>query len=144
MQWIHIDVSKLTHNSLDKFYESYMKFDNIICVSNTAKESFCKLYPQLSKKVSVIYNFFDVDDIIKKSKESIDFDNEQFTLLSIGRLIEQKAYPRAINVVKKLVVEGYDFKWYIIGEGADRPFVEELIEKLKVNELKEIAAENPP
>lgn len=135
LQWIHTDVSMYPRENFDRFYNGYFKMDNIICVSNTAKESFCKLYPQLSEKVSVIYNFFDVEDIIKKSKESIDFENEQFTLLSIGRLIEAKAYPRAINIVKKLVDEGYEFKWYIIGEGADRPVIEELIDKYNLQNI---------
>ena len=135
MQWIHTDVSMYPRESFDKFYDGYLKMNNIICVSNTAKESFCKLYSQLSEKVSVIYNFFDVEDIIKKSKESIDFENEHFTLLSVGRLIEAKAYPRAIKVVKKLVDQGYNFKWYIIGEGADRPKIEELIEKYNLQEI---------
>lgn len=135
LQWIHTDVSMYPNESFDKFYSGYLKMNNIICVSNTAKESFCKLYPQLSEKVSVIYNFFNVEDIIKKSKESVDIENEQFTLLSIGRLIEAKAYPRAINVIKKLVDEGYEFKWYIIGEGADRPIIEQLIEKYNLQEI---------
>ena len=41
-------------------------------------------------------------------------------VLSIGRLCEQKGFDLAIDACRMLKSDGYDFKWYVVGEGSDR------------------------
>lgn len=131
LQWIHIDISKVEDvEFIDKQKKYYENIDDIICVSKVAKESFDKRYSTLKDKTHVIYNFYNVDKIINMSKGDSVFEKNEFNILSVGRLVEQKGYERAIDVFYKLKQEGYDFKWSIIGEGILRDKLEEKIESL--------------
>ena len=124
IQWIHIDVKKLDENEINPFIKAYNRMDAIICVSQTAREAFCDLYPNMSKKTYVIYNFFNVSAILKSAQDKNIVYSAENNILSIGRMTEQKAYLRSIEVVNRLVKEGYSFKWRIMGEGADREDIE--------------------
>lgn len=134
MQWIHTDIQKLAPGELDAFAFFYNSMDNIICVSETAKETFCNIYPQLREKTHVIYNFYDTNLIKQRADEKIELKKDKIIILSVGRICAEKAYPRAIEVINKLISEGYDFKWYIIGDGGER-------QKIK-NKIKEYKLEN--
>lgn len=135
LQWIHIDISKVENiQFMDKESRLYEDIDEIICVSKLAKESFDERYQNLKEKTHVIYNFYNVDKIKMMSKGNQVFDENEFNILSVGRLVEQKGYERAIDVFYKLKQEGYNFKWSIIGEGILR-------EKLE-NKIKLLGLEN--
>lgn len=135
LQWIHIDISKINEISfIDKQVKLYKKLDNIICVSEVAKLSFDERYVNLKSKTVLIYNFYDVDKIKKMAEGEKVFDSNNFNILSVGRLVEQKGYERSIEVVYMLKQEGYKFKWYIIGEGVLRREIEKKIEKLKLED----------
>ncbi|EOU1135906.1 glycosyltransferase [Clostridium perfringens] len=131
LQWIHIDISKVSNiGFIDKQVKWYKKLDNIICVSNVSKESFNKRYIELRNKTSVIYNFYNVDKIKEMSKGNNVFNSNDFNILSVGRLVEQKGYERAINIFYRLKQDGYYFKWSIIGEGILRDKLEKKIKLL--------------
>ncbi|MBQ7573010.1 MAG: glycosyltransferase [Clostridia bacterium] len=144
-QWIHTDVKKLTLGELDMFVAMYEKMDYIICVSETAYESMCELYPSLISKTHVIYNFFDIDAIKRKAEEKNDFKTDGFTIVSIGRMVELKGYSRAIDVLKRLNAEGYGFAWYIIGDGGERTIIEEKIKAYGLeNQIKLLGLKDNP
>ena len=126
-QWIHIDAERLAPGELDKYAKVYEKMDGVVCVSETAKQALIKLYPSLKDKAHVIYNFFNTDLIKKKSDDCVKLDNSTFSILSIGRMVEQKGYLRAMDVINRLAREGYKFKWTIIGDGGDKQEIENKI-----------------
>ena len=64
--------------------------------------------------------------------ESI-FNSNDFNILSVGRLVEQKGYERAIDVFYRLKQEGYKFKWYIIGDGILKKGIQKKINELELN-----------
>lgn len=118
LQWIHIDISKVNNiEFIDKQIKWYKKIDNIICVSEVAKVSFYNRFYELRNKTKIIYNFYNVNKIIETSVEAGKLNQNEFSILSVGRLVEQKGYERAINVFYRLKQEGYKFKWHIIGDG---------------------------
>ncbi|MFC4620015.1 glycosyltransferase [Camelliibacillus cellulosilyticus] len=50
-------------------------------------------------------------------------------ILTIGRLSHEKGQDLAITVCKRLVNDGYDIRWYCVGEGPSRNVYERLIEE---------------
>lgn len=118
------------------FYDAiYSKADLIVCVSKDTEKRFKKLMPKCADKTVTIYNFFDIDQIKKLSKEPVeDFDKTEnsVTIVSVGRLSKEKGFDRVPVVARKLLDDGYDVQWYIIGEGDKRKEIEQEIEDRNV------------
>lgn len=129
IQWIHIDALKLKTGELDTFIPLYKKMDAVICVAKTARASLCGIYPSLNNNTYVIYNFFDIDNIKNKAIGTSVYETKSINILSVGRMVEQKGYLRALKVIKRLKGEGYNFTWYIMGDGGDRQKIEEYIKE---------------
>ena len=135
LQWIHIDVKNMGNpHELDKYLPLYEKMDHIFCVSESAKASFADMYPSLVEKTSVLYNFFDVDQIIQKSKEPFEFSSQRPVLLSVGRMTEQKKYLRFLDVLARLRDDGYAFSWHVLGTGVEREQIERKIDELNLRD----------
>ena len=54
-------------------------------------------------------------------------ENRCFNIVSVGRLVEQKAYDRLVRLAKRLRDDNYNFHVTIIGEGEERNKLEGLI-----------------
>lgn len=139
LQWIHIDISKVDNiEFIEQQKKLYEKLDAIVCVSKVAKKSFVQRYPNLKYKTHVIYNFYNVEKIRSLADSDKIFNEDKFNILSVGRLVEQKGYERAIDIFYKLKQEGYDFKWSIIGEGILKSKLEEKIKSLNLEDNIEL------
>lgn len=135
IQWYHTDVANLDKpEDTDKMIPEFSKMDAIVCVANSARESFITRYPQLKDKTHVIYNYFDVDEIIRKGNEPFQYHSEAPMLLSVGRMTDQKKYLRFLDIIHRLKVEGYKFQWHVLGTGYQ---LEEIKEKIKRLELED-------
>ena len=112
--WIHSDVRRSDYG------RSFDAFDNIICVSNFAKDCFVSKYPQLAKKTAVVYNFVNEKEIISKScdESNIDicFNSSKFTVISVGRFDSVKQFDKIPLIAYKLKqLMGCSFIWYVVG-----------------------------
>lgn len=47
-----------------------------------------------------------------------DYDNKATNLISVGRLEKPKSYLRYVDVHKKLVDDGFNINFYLIGDGS--------------------------
>ena len=144
--WVHTDLIK--NKSLNKILEkgAYKKINRIICVSNDAKSSMIKLYPNLYKKIEVIYNPIDKEEIIEKSKEYKKiFNDKKLNIISIGRLIDAKGYDILLQAHNLLIKKGLNYKLYILGEGKERKKLEKYIEKNNLENYTQLLGfkENP-
>ena len=96
----------------------YSKYDKIICVSESARQSFLSLYPQLSDKVMFIYNSVDANHIKELAddvKVNVPFSDNTFNILSVGRFSPTKQFdliPKIVSELKKMTSK--PFCWYII------------------------------
>lgn len=134
-QWIHTDISKQEDISyIDDNIKWYKKINNIICVSEVAKESFNNKYQCFKDKTDIIYNFYNSENILSKSVGKNLFNREQINIVSVGRVVEEKGYERAIDVFYRLKQERYKFKWYIIGDGILKEKVQDKINDLVLNQ----------
>ncbi|MDU4862753.1 MAG: glycosyltransferase [Terrisporobacter othiniensis] len=133
VQWIHFDVTKIGFNK--KFaMKIYEKFDNIFVVSNEAKNKLHNLLPCLNDKTEVFFNIISPKTIIKMSKEGSGFDDnfKGIRILTVGRLSKEKGQDLTIPVLAKLKANGYNVKWYCIGEGNARHEYERIIKQHKL------------
>lgn len=96
----------------------YSKYDRIICVSESASQSFLSLYPQLSDKVMSIYNSVDdnhIKELADDVKANVHFSDNTFNILSVGRFSPTKQFdliPKIVSELKKITSK--PFRWYII------------------------------
>ena len=133
--WVHNDISQvfgtgLKANLKRKLDEKlYNKFSKLIFVSNNNLESFKQTYPTNKSQKQVIYNYIDSKKVLEKAEIPLDtgFKKNQTNLVTVARLVPQKALERLIKVHSKLIKEGINHNIYIIGDGPEREKLENLI-----------------
>lgn len=133
LSWIHCDITGLDKKGYLRYLNICNSFNHIVGVSKASLEAFEKIYPQASNKTILLYNYIDINKIINKSiLEEVDFKNKKINIISVGRLSNEKAFDRILNVAKK-----YEDKiiFNIVGDG---PLKEELIKQIDSNKIKNV------
>ena len=134
--WVHQNVDgsiKYNNNfkrSFIKNIKKYNYFDKIVCVSETAKTSFDKMFGNLKNKTTVINN---LQDNNVSFKEKITLSNN-YNIVSVGRLTNVKGFDRLIQVHKKLIDKGIKVNTYIIGNGEEYDMLASKINELKLED----------
>ena len=111
----------------------YSKYDKIICVSESARQSFLSLYPQLSDKVMYIYNSVDdnhIKELADDVKANVPFSDNTFNILSVGRFSPTKQFdliPKIVSELKKITSK--PFCWYIIASTEE--CLQDMLEKIE-------------
>jgi glycosyltransferase involved in cell wall biosynthesis len=93
-------------------------------------------YPECRRKTDVFNNLLNTDRIEALSREGRGFADGYtgFRILTVGRLVWQKGYDIAVQVMKLLKEDGYPVRWYVLGEGPLRKPLEKQIAQLKLTE----------
>lgn len=123
--FIHIDYAQAGYNrKIDG--DCYLKFDRIFTVSKEIQEPFLNIYPELAQRMDVFHNILDVQRIYRLSKEPGGFpdDFDGVKILTVGRLKAQKALEVSIDAMRLLKDSGVKARWYVLGEGDQRAFLE--------------------
>lgn len=136
--WVHCDLNTLNwpvnkgvfYNQVDQI-KAYTKFGQIICISEIVKKTMLEM--DSSYQAVCIYNPIDVERLLSLSKEECGF-SWAYTWLSVGRLEPVKGFVRLINVIERLVREGFYPRLLIIGEGSERDYLKSLIIKKGLND----------
>lgn len=146
IQWIHFDVTRMISNpNFGKRF--YPKFDEIYCVSQNAKEVFVKMFPAVAAQTIVFENIVSVSELEKQAAngESFTDDFNGIRILTLGRLSKEKGQNMIPNVAAKLKKDGFQFRWYLIGDGKLREEIEQQIKNLHLeNELVLLGAQLNP
>lgn len=140
--WIHNDISKVFGNSIKSKIKKlidkkiYNKYNQLVFVSKDNLDKFEKVYPKNNMKKVVIYNYIDKQKVIEKAEEKteIEFNENDINFVTVTRLVEQKGIDRLIEVHKKLIDNKFYHKFYVIGDGPERPKIEDMIKKEKLEE----------
>ncbi|TXC92366.1 glycosyltransferase [Metabacillus litoralis] len=127
--WIHTDYSKLDiDNNLD--LSIWSKFDHIVSISEECTNSFLNKYPSLESKIILLENITAPSFIQKMAQDHISFPDQNFNVLSVGRLSYVKGFDMAIEALKILHNKGFTYiKWYVIGYGGYEKELTDLIVK---------------
>ncbi len=134
--WLHFDYSFPKRDN-DIYLPYFEKCDKIVNVSTVVDEALKRELPSLSDKCAVIENINNPVLIEKMSREGKGFeDNFDGTrILTVGRIADQKGYDLAIPALKKLIDEGFNVKWYVVG-GADDDYADYIKGLVKENSLE--------
>ncbi len=118
-----------------KQLKKFSRFDNIICVSQSCKESFISCFPTLQEKTIVCENFTDTDAVLSHSEPSIFYEDGKKNFVSVCRLGAEKGLLRVVKAMKSLIDEGYDnFSWTIVGGG---PEYDNILREIHNNNLEQ-------
>jgi len=133
--WWHHGTYDYPENQTKHWLEVFKHFNNIIAVSDSSKEMLISNINDINNKIITIPNIINVEEIQQKANKKTGHDinfNENSTLLSVGRLSPEKGMINCVHACKKLVDNGYNVKWYLIGEGTERGDIERCIKEYKL------------
>lgn len=138
--WVHGDYSR--SQVVGPYWEKeYRRFDSIVCVSAAVKQIFSKRYSKLSEKTDVFHNVLDAETIRQIADTSLSVNLQEPSIVTVGRLSEEKGQDRIPEIVASLRRKGQIVHWYIIGDGPMRDCVEQRIYKNKVCSLVHMLGE---
>lgn len=150
--WVHNDISKVFGNGVKSKLKKkidekvYSKYKEIVFVSRDNLKEFEKTYPNIKNKKRVIYNYLDSKSIIEKAKERIEeLDKSTTNFVTVARLVEQKGIDRLIKVHSKLIKEGLEHNFYVIGDGPEKQKLQKIIKENNVEKTFELCGrkDNP-
>jgi glycosyltransferase involved in cell wall biosynthesis len=129
--WIHIEqhTEECAARAFRSFAESercYERFDQIICVSETVRQDFLRIYPGV-RNVAVRYNTIETDKIQSMKQEAIEdviFREAEMNLVAVGKISKNKGVDRLARIVKRLRDAGLPVHLYALGVGEDQAEIE--------------------
>lgn len=133
--WIHTDYMALTYDR-DEEISMWSKYAAICGVSEQVSDAFDKAFPELADLTETIENILPEKLITNQSNLTCD-DLEQdnsIVLLSVGRFSEQKNFDNVPDICRRLVEDGLDVKWYLIGYGGDEPLIRQKIAEAEMQD----------
>ena len=133
--FIHIDYQAAGYLPvMDR--DCFSKMDRVFVVSAEVGEKFGAVYPQHREKIHLFRNILDPETIRAKAESGQGFtdDYKGIRLVTVGRLAYQKAYDIAIDAMARLAKDGYDARWYVIGEGPEQKALEKRIQSAGLTE----------
>ena len=136
--WVHNDISRVFGKSIKAKIKSifdkkvYKEYNKIIFVSNQNKRQFYEKY-KIDVEGQVIRNYINYKQVIDKSEENtfIPYEEKDINLVTVCRLVDQKAIERYVKVHSRLENDGIHSKVYIIGEGPLKDSIQNEIDRLE-------------
>jgi len=127
-KWYHFKIDKILGNFTKK----------IICVSGEVKNYYLKKTGLPESKFVVIENGINLEEIekVEYRKELLKefgIEEEDFVILTGGRLCKEKSIDVLLSVVPELIKEIKNLKVLVVEEGEERSNLMEIVEKLKID-----------
>lgn len=110
--------------------------DTIVCVSKGVADDLLRSIPKVdAARINVIHNPVSIRDIQNQAAEEsdhawLDEDKDKPVLLSIGRLQSPKDHASVIRALADIE----DVRLIILGEGPQRPELEEIVQQLELED----------
>lgn len=126
LAWINCDYINTLYDK-DFDYRFYRNIDKMIVVSDYIYDSVSKMKYNYQNKLKIIRDIVDPNMINSMSVniEVPEMKEEEFNILTVGRLAEVKGYNLAVQTAAILKRKKIKFKWFIIGEGPQRKEIEQ-------------------
>lgn len=118
LAWFHTEYPD-EHIRQEYYQHYYQKFDRLYAVSESLAAKFNARMPDLPKPLEFFPHVIAPADYAAKAVAGTGFvDGYQgLRILSVGRLAEQKGFDLAVAVHTRLIREGFNIRWYIVGGG---------------------------
>ena len=125
--WVHQRFNTMKPD----FYNWYIDFDKVFCVSKYLETQTQTMFPKLNSKTEVFYNITNPNEI-KKMADAYPLElrtrETQVVLVTVGRISEEKGQAVIPQVARLFLEKRYNIIWYLVGEG---PLETEIEEKIK-------------
>lgn len=136
LAWIHTDYTKISVN-VEKEIKVWSQFDHIVSISEDVTRSFLSVFPTLAGKIIEIANILFSRTVRAKALASkVDFpiQNGRVNLLSVGRFTFAKNFDNVPDICRRILQEGCEVYWYIVGYGGDEQLIKEKIKEAEMEE----------
>ena len=138
--WIHTDYTKIWVDANDEL-PVWSKYDYIASISPDVTKTFLLTFPSFANtnKIVEIENIL-APAFVRRRADIKNVEGEmskyggEVKLLSIGRFSEAKNYDNVPDICQRMVKEGVDVKWFIIGFGGDEQLIRRKIEEAGMQE----------
>lgn len=137
--WIHTDYTKIWVDADDELLV-WSKYDYIASISPDVTKTFLQTFPSFAhtNKIVEIENILSPAFVrrradIKNVEGEMSKYGGEVKLLSIGRFSEAKNYDNVPDICQRMVKDGVDVKWFIIGYG-DEQLIRRKIEEAGMQE----------
>lgn len=151
VSWVHIDMSRkhwseAYFDGLEDERAAYKDMDEVVFVSQQAKEGFEKIFGDAGGHHSVVYNLIDAAQIrsIAGDAASDRPSGGPFTISMAGRMNRQKRYDRALEAAALLQSQGCDFRLRVAGDGELLPEMKETAARLGLSDRVEFLGFRKP
>lgn len=132
--------SSLNRSKFNKIKDQFIfnSADRIVSLSQGVKDDLINFYGTDDKKIDVIYNTCNTELIRNKLNEKPeDVDESIFisgrTVITAGRLTEQKGHWHLVRAFKRVVEMIPDARLLILGQGDKKEYLMKLIKELKLD-----------
>lgn len=95
----------------------YNKANKICCVSHKMAEDLINIHNISKDKVAVLYNPYNYGEIQELSNRSIDMEISHPSIISVGRLVNDKGYHHLLRALKIAIKDIKDLKLFFVGDG---------------------------
>lgn len=117
--WLHFDYNNPPRD--DNIYRPYFeKCDKVVTVSSAIDDSLRSKLPEISDRCVMMENITNPKQIWDLALRGDTFPDTHYNgkrILTIGRISNQKGLDMAAHVLKRLREDGYNVRWYILGDG---------------------------
>lgn len=141
VQWIHNefkDKQQLVncYRNQNEFEKLQKRYNETVYVAKTSMEAYHRLFPNLITTNHILYNVVEADRILELSNEEeteIIKNDQYLNLISVGRMVPQKAFDRLIRIMHKCVnEEKKSVKLFLLGIGPLEQELKDLVKKYKL------------
>lgn len=105
----------------------YRRFDVIAACSRGCADSFLAVNPKLQDRVHIVYNCHRYPNIHAQAAADPRVLSGRINVVTVARLGKEKGVERALQVVAAMGAAGEKMHYYIVGNGVQRPLLEQLI-----------------
>jgi len=119
--WVHIDL--VNNHYTKQFFKSsteeswyYKQFDKIVFVSKDSKKAFNQKFNVEGTPQYIQNNLIPLPEIMEKG-DAFEVQKKSFTIVSVGRLEDQKCFDRLIRLGDRLNADNYEYEIWIVGQG---------------------------
>lgn len=130
--WVNADITKVGYKAdFNRLF--YDKMDYVVPVSDKLHAILAASDFVDSKKLHTVLDILNVNLIREMAKQpfstNLTTSTKPLTICTVGRMVALKGYDLAVETARILKEKGLKFKWNFVGDGGERPKIEELIKK---------------
>ena len=126
--WVHCEIFA---NRIAANRSHLTQYNHIFCVSRLCADLTLQALPDMVDRISVMHNLINIDRVREMAQTGKRLPSEcSLSLLTVGRLSNQKGYDLALMTAQLLKESGIDFCWYFCGDGERREDLVEMIASL--------------